>query len=402
MSNVICIDRTILGTRGHLVIDSGFSWVDEIPTGSWYLTGQSKSRYERCLDSLFKLHGVDVDISPPAKFVAAMSSITSGSFSSFPWEYVMPTSDHRDFVKKVTNGVVKTFHVLDKTYLEETWAPQTMLLRSLLPAKVDLARFSRAREESGLNHRVVDSFKPGRDGFAAPIVYNRFGTRTGRLTVQAGPEILTLKKEYRGIVVPSSPGGSIVSLDFSALEARVMLYEAGGSCPAMDLYEHISSNVFGGGVDRKVAKGAVISELYGSSKEKLGTALGIGGDELREVVNGIRKLFRTPELKKRVKDEFIKLGHIHNRYGRRVAIDEPLDHIFVNSYAQSTGVDVSLLGFSQIVSGLSGNAGIRPLFVLHDALILDVAPAALDDVKSIVSVKVPGYSQPFPIKVETL
>jgi hypothetical protein len=181
-----------------------------------------------------------------------------------------------------------------------------------------------------------------------------------------------------------------------------MLYEAGGDCPDADLYEHISSHVFGGKVSRKVAKGAVISELYGSSKEKLGIALGISGVELDTVVRGVRSLFKTPELKKRVKEEFIRSGFIRNRHGRRIAIDEPLDHIFVNSYAQSTGVDVSLLGFSTIVDLLASDPGIRPLFILHDALILDVSSSSLDRVHSISSVNVAGYAHRFPVKVERI
>jgi hypothetical protein len=398
----VCIDKNVLGTRRHLVIDSGYLWLGEIPEDSWCLSGRPDSRRERCLDSLFASEGISIDVNPPERFVTSMSSLVTGSLGQVPWEYVMPMCAHRDFVKRLTNDVVETFGRINRSYFEETWAPQARLLRSLLPAKIDPVRFSQIREESGINHRVVDSFRPGPDGHAPPVTYNRFGTRTGRLTVKSGPDILTLKKEYRNVIVPSDPGGAIVSIDFSALEARIMLYEAGGDCPDADLYEHISSHVFGGKVSRKVAKGAVISELYGSSKEKLGIALGISGVELDTVVRGVRSLFKTPELKKRVKEEFIRSGFIRNRHGRRIAIDEPLDHIFVNSYAQSTGVDVSLLGFSTIVDLLASDPGIRPLFILHDALILDVSSSSLDRVHSISSVNVAGYAHRFPVKVERI
>jgi hypothetical protein len=402
MLEQICIDSSVLGTEKHLLLDEGYLWSSTVPAGFWHLSGKLKTYDDRCLDTLLKLNGTSLDVSPPARFVSAMSSLVSGSFQALPWSLIMPADAHRAFVKRLINSVKETFPTLNRAFYEAVWVPEAHVLRSLAPAKIDRRRFEFVLEESGMNHRVVDGFKPGIDGFAVPVTYDRFGTRTGRLTVESGPHILTIKKQYRDMIVPSHLGGSIVSLDFSALEARVLLYEAGGSCPDVDLYSYISSEVFGGSVDRKAAKGAVISELYGSSKTALGAALGIGGKELDDFVAKVKSYFKTIELKKRVKDEFLKTGTITNRYGRRIVIEEPLDHIFVNSYAQSTGVDVALLGFSNIVEDLSSSPGIRPLFVLHDALILDVAPEDIEKVMSIKEVKVPGYVQVFPIKPEIL
>jgi hypothetical protein len=80
---------------------------------------------------------------------------------------------------------------------------------------------------------------------------------------------------------------------------------------------------------------------------------------------------------------------------------DKVDHLLVNSYAQSTGVDVSLLGFKSIVDSL-GSDGIRPLFVLHDALILDVRGDRFEDVQKITSVEIPSFSTKFPIKLDKL
>lgn len=398
----ICIDSSVLGTEKHLILDEGYLWSSTVPVGSWHLSGFSKLRSDRCLDTLLKLNGAEVDIAPPQKFVSAMSTLASGSTHQLPWSLIMPSDAHRSFVKRLVNLLKETFPTLNRGFYESTWVPQSHVLRSLVAPRIDRRRFEQILEESGMNHRVVDGFKPGIDGFATPVAYDRFGTRTGRLTVQAGPNILTIKKQYRDMIVPSRPNGKIISLDFSALEARVLLYEAGGSCPDVDLYTHISSEVFGGSVDRKAAKGAVISELYGSSKAALGKVLGISGQDLDNFVFKVKSYFKTNELKKRVKDEFLRTGCITNRYGRRVAIEDPLDHIFVNSYAQSTGADVAFLGFSSIVRELESRPGVRPIFVLHDALILDVAPEDVPHILSIKDVKVPGYVQVFPIKPEII
>lgn len=397
MTNTVCIDRSILGTDRHLVLDEGFSWTSAVPREAWHLSGDIKLHSDRCMDTLLRLGGRQLDLAPPARFVAAMSQLMSGSQGSPPWSQVMPTDQHRTFVKKLVNDAKETVGQLSQDYYVNAWVPQSHVLRSLQPARVDPVRWRAAVEASGTNSRILEGFRPDRDGFAAPVVYNRFGTRTGRLTVESGPNILTLKKELRAILQPSSPGGRIVFMDFAALEARILLYESGGRCDDVDMYSYINRELFGGAASRKAVKGAVISELYGSSKTALGAVLGISGRELDTFVDKVKSFFRTGDLKKRIKEEFARDGCITNRHGRRIAIEEPMDHIFVNSYAQSTGVDVSLLGFSEVVRSLSDCHGVRPLFVLHDALVMDVAPQDLDFVMKIKSVKAPGYIQRFPL-----
>jgi DNA polymerase I-like protein with 3'-5' exonuclease and polymerase domains len=219
--------------------------------------------------------------------------------------------------------------------------------------------------------------------------------------VKSGPQILTLKREHRDLVVPSMPNGKIMYVDFAALEARVLLYEAGGQCSDVDLYGMIARDLFGGTVSRDAVKLAVISELYGSGKHTLGETLQISGDPLDRFIAKIKGFFKTNDLKARVKDQYVKLGYIRNRHGRMVKIDEPIDRIFVNSYAQSTGVDVSLLGFNELLKSLK-HTKCRPLFVLHDALIVDVPEESVDELMQIESVKVPGYVQSFKLKVQMM
>ena len=80
-------------------------------------------------------------------------------------------------------------------------------------------------------------------------------------------------------------------------------------------------------------------------------------------------------------------------------MDPEAKNTLVNTYVQSTGVDVAMMGFNQVLKQL-GTDGVRPLFVLHDALILDVRNDRLPDVESVSSVAVPGYDTEFPLKFE--
>jgi DNA polymerase I-like protein with 3'-5' exonuclease and polymerase domains len=115
----------------------------------------------------------------------------------------------------------------------------------------------------------------------------------------------------------------------------------------------------------------------------------------------IRDYFKVESLRQRLKDQVGTSGKMLNRFGRPLNIPEGQDNLLVNSYAQSSGVDVAMIGFDSVLKRL-GSDGIRPLFVLHDAIILDVHPNRLTDVRECTSVDITTYEKPFPLKFESL
>lgn len=372
-----------------------------MPDAAYHLTGKVKPLHDRCMDTLLKLNSIDIDLSPPAQFSNAMTALMSGSKATPPWQKVMPKAAHRDFVKRLVREATEAMAKADTGYYEGTWVPGNAVLRSLQPAKVDIERIQSLVEQKVHNVYVVETFKPNPNGFVRSIVYDRFGTLTGRCTVASGPSILTLKKDYRDLIKSvHGDKGRIVSMDFSSLEPRVLLYEAGRRCEDPDLYTSIGSDL---GYERKAIKGAVIIELYGGSKFTLGKTLGIEGKELNSFMGMVHSYFNTDELLSRVKKQFLETGNVVNRYGRRVHIDEPLDNVFINYYAQSSAADVALLGFGQVVAELKVTVPrVRPLYLIFDALLMDVHEDDLEKVQSMTLLKVPGYVQRFPVKVEVL
>lgn len=395
---MFCIDSKVLGTNKHLMVDSGFSWMSILPDNVWNLSNDIRIYDDWCLNSLLKLDQHEINLNPPSKFVKSMEIVASGSIH--PWSLVMPSDAHRDFVKRLINEIEVALSDINKNYFCDVWRQGNSILRSLEPAKIDSKIFDQIVEGIGMNLRSIDGFKPDNRGYAKPVIYDRFGTRTGRLTVKSGPGILTLKKEYRDAISSSFDGGNIVSLDFSALEVRILLYENGLDCESDDLYEKISQDLFSGAFDRKAVKAAVIAESYGSSKATLQKFLNIPDVKLNDFIDKIKNYLGTKSIRDAASSFFWKNGYIQNKYGRKVAIEEPHGHIFVNSYAQSTGVDVSLMGFNSITKNLMNSPGVRPLFVIHDELLLDVSPERLDDVFSIKKIKIPGYSQDFYLRAK--
>ena len=398
-----CLDRGLLGTDGHLVVDEGtFQWTNFVPPETWHLNGTCKDDSDWCLDTALRLSDKTVQLAPPERFVRALS-LLSGSLGDapVPWAKVMPAREHQGFAKRLVDEVGLAMAAAPLDYYRTVWVPGNGVFKALRPAAVDRTAWQALVDAGEGNVPAIVSFEPDDEGFARPVQYDRFKTLTGRLTVDSGPQILTLKREHRGIIRSAyGENGTVVALDFAALEARILLYEYGRKCDNVDLYGMIAKEL---GHDRKAIKGAVISELYGSSKWALGKHLGIEGKELNDFVKKVKAYVNTRQLLDRVKQQYVTTNKVINRYGRPVTIDEPLDNIFVSYYGQSTGVDVTMLGFKQVVDTLAKKAPrVRPVFLLHDAILLDVPKEDLPIVQSIRHVRVKGYVQKFPLRLEKI
>lgn len=397
------IDSSLLGTSKHIVGDSdGYVLAESVPRDTWHLTGEIKTApTARCLDTLRRLAGRQLP-KLPEKYLASMSCLVTGSQDvTIPWRYVLPQDEFRIFFKKVVQETTDTFSDLPFEYYEVAWSAGSRVLNALKPAAIDLSVLQSYIESVGQATPGLESFRPKRSGFAQPVEYDRFATRTGRLTVTSGPNILVLKKSCRDVIRSSFDDGFIVSLDFRALEARIVLAECGKYSEKEDIYDEISQNQFKGMIPRDIVKVAVLSDLYGISRGALKARLGVSDQKLDSFIGVIRDYFRVEDLKSRLKEQVQTFGKMLNRFGRPLNVPEGQDNLLVNTYAQSSGVDVSMLGFDQVLKNL-GQEGIRPLFVLHDAIIIDVRGDRLKDVENIKDVSIPTYEKYFPLKFEML
>ena len=343
-----------------------------------------------------------LDVVPPAPFLNQMS-VFSGSLGgvNVPWQKVMPARAHQAFIKKLVDETVVALEQASTDYYRSVWVHGNGIFRALKRCAIDRSTWD-ALVAAGLgNVPAIRSFEPNKDGLASSIVYDRLKTLTGRLTVHAGPQILTLKREHRRMLRSVyGEKGSIYAYDFAALEARILLYEYGRKCEELDLYGMIAKEL---GYDRKAVKGAVIAKLYGMNDWALGKHLGIEGKELHAFLRKFDAHFSVEDLLKRVKAQFVATGKVVNRYGRQVTVDEPLDNIFISYYGQSTGVDVAMLGFKQVVDILAKKVPrARPVFLLHDAIFIDAHNDDLSLLQEITHLKVKGYVQRFPLKLEKI
>ena len=394
------IDSSLTGTSRHIIGDEeGYIWSDSIPRNTWHLSGKIKKN--NCLDTLIKITGNSIE-NPPEKYLNAIKTVVTGSSVNIPWQYVLPKDVFKNYFSSLVGNISSIFPSLPFDYYEIAWTSGTKVLESLRPACIDVSIFENIINESKDHHSPgLESFRPKRSGFAQEVIYDRFATRTGRLTVAEGPNILVLKKENRKILKSSFSSGKIVSFDFRALEARIVLAESEKYSDSEDIYDDISKNHFKGILPRDVVKTAVIAELYGISRGTLKSKLGLSDKKVDSFANEINEYFGINDLKCRLKDQVEETGWLINRFGRPIRIPEKQENLLINSYAQSSGVDVAMCGFNSLLEKL-GTDGIRPLFVLHDAIILDVHPDRLKEASSINHVDVPKYEKAFPVKFEIL
>jgi hypothetical protein len=391
---VLCIYSKLIGVEKHLVIndDGTHFWSEQVPDSAWILGNESPKAF----DLLLKVSGQSIDVNPPESYVNAIRSVYPEG--DVPWRHVLPRRIHQVFLRRLLADAKKCLNSSTLSYFEDFWKPIGDLHGMLRSAHVDVEAWSRHCEEG--KNAILESFSPGPDGMTSSIIYNRFASRTGRLGVESGPMILNLKKSMRD-VIDSTHGknGKIVSMDFNALEARIILYESGKLAEG-DLYANVASNAMPNSpLLRSVAKACIISELYGISQKKLAEKLSVPVKEASRFMSAIRGYFDTPTLVEKLKTIHEKEGCIYNKFGRRLFVPDNSSATLLNTYAQSTGADAAQLGFLNVMKKLHGT-NVRPLFVLHDALILDVHNDDLQLVNDIKEIDVPMYEQKFPLKCE--
>ena len=183
------------------------------------------------------------------------------------------------------------------------------------------------------------------------IVYNQFGSITGRLTTKPATfPILTLKKEYRSILKPTND--FFLELDFNGAEIRVLLGLLGLDQPQEDIHQWNIENVFDNQLDRPSAKETFFAWLYGSHSPKLA-----------KYVNRLNKNYDKETL---VNDHWDG-EYIRTPFARDIKSDQ---HHALNYLVQSTAADLALEQAVKIREFLRGRKT-KISFIVHDSVVLD-------------------------------
>ena len=273
------------------------------------------------------------------------------------------------------------------------------IFKALESAKINLISY-RVFKELEKNETILSnliSFKPS-NGYANKAMYKQTATVSGRLTDQTGcPKILTLPARCRKIFESRwLRNGELLYVDFKNLEPRV-IRKLNGKEAGEDIYSEISESL-DFEVDRVIIKRGIISTLYGSSSQ----IEGLSKDRSEVVLEATKSYFDLNAILNKA-SKINNIGCRNNFYGRPIwNIEETKENKLINNYIQSTAVDVALSYFSELCDKINLEL-CKPIFIIHDALILDVHNDYINDIMNILRT---GYQCEklghFPVEIEKL
>ena len=211
----------------------------------------------------------------------------------------------------------------------------------------------------------IKSLSPTSMGCTQPVIYSMQKSATGRLTVTAGPQILTLPAESRRALKSRFTGGSVLQIDLIAAEPKIALAIQGKKLP-IDVYHHISEMVLGGQVTRKEAKLITLCALYGQSPKNLKKSLP-AGINARAVIRKTKDYFDADrlisDLRRQSRD-----NDFRNILGRPLKVPRENEHLLISYFLQSSAAESAILMFDD---WCIRHKSAVPLYVIHDALLVD-------------------------------
>jgi hypothetical protein len=188
--------------------------------------------------------------------------------------------------------------------------------------------------------------------FNSYIIYNLFGTITGRLTTtKSSFPILNLKKEYRNCIYPKND--YFLELDYNGAELRMALALLGKEQPEEDLHEWNIKNISKlRGVTRTEAKEKVFQYLYNPK---------VVNEELEKIYGRDEILYRYWNRK-----------YIENYFGRVIPVVEK--HYAISYLTQSSLNDLVLFQTVKLFNLLKSTNSKSFIFcTIHDAIVIDLA-----------------------------
>jgi len=369
----ICVHSNVIGTPKNLLYNSGeYTWVNSVPNNAWIYGDRAPVK---SLDVLFEFLGLELPLLSCAAHMKSFQSLLGMKMHRIPWHAVLPKEKFnqsiKDLIFSLENGLERS---LDDQY-HGNFISQREFLLNLSRASIDtdaLKRFIK-KEKNQTILSTLSSFRPKTDQLAEKCVYNQSATRTGRLTVSSGPQVLILPKRHKQIIKSRFLGGEIYQVDFVSLEPRVARL-ATGQPADHDVYTQLSKDLFSSTLSREQCKIAVLCALYGASKSKLSKMIGNDHDPT-SIIRKIQDFFGVNEILKSIRPNLKKHASFRNYFGRQINPDRNDNSALVNYYIQSSAVDAAMIGFSAATKKINKKyLKCVPIFVIHDAILFDVHP----------------------------
>lgn len=313
---------------------------------------------------------------------------------NIPWVKILTTEQYNSEINSFNSLINNKIESLNFEYYDNVFYLTENLLSCVQPSKINEKLYSNyclsMKHNSNFN-----SFEPNINGFCDKPNYSLTNSRTGRMTITSGPNILGLEKSYRNILESRfGENGKLWYLDFISAEPRFLriydslLFSYTGDPPPFnnnliteipqDIYSYmIKKTKLTSKITRDVVKKIVLWQCYGMKKETIIKFLEKNNiDHPYDVYDIIEDFYGLKKLKLKLLNELKNSNNIiSNFYGRKIKIDTQESYKLPNYFAQSSSVDVCLLGFNKIIEKINSIKNLKdlivPTFFIHDAMILD-------------------------------
>lgn len=395
----ITIDKSFLGTEKNLLLSRfidvvKYSWCNH--KENFHLKDETSS-----FNKLLSIISEDLNqVLPPQKYLRMMNTFSLDD-TIIPWSNLLSEKDKIDYNKKIINiisNILININDNNLNYYHNILSSREELLNKLCEFHINENEIEFILNEEK-NKNIVNSIQNFLYAKEKKIKYNNFGSRTGRLTVNNDLNILTLKKEYRKIFKSRfNENGTLISIDFSSLEIRLLLLEAGKQIKNSDIYQKISDGLKNI-LSRDQIKKLLISYMYGATNEKIATSCDIEISLVNNIISALKRNLNIDQLLFKIRSN-IKNNKIENKFGRLIKLENNYndDGLLINYYIQSLGADFSILTFNNFLSNLN-TPDIKPIFIIHDSLVLDVHNSNLNKISNLDSIFSEIYKVKFPVKI---
>jgi len=240
-------------------------------------------------------------------------------------------------------------------------------------------------------------------GLANKIIYDTALTKTGRMKVVSGPNVLTMKKDFKQRIASRFIDGSVIEIDFSALEPRTALAVIGNNDydANCDIYVVIGNEL--GISNRNIAKQVVISFLYGAGINTICRLAEIDSAKLIPKLKRLKEIFLYDSVVNSIRSQCTKQGYFTNHAGRPIFPLSDKSGLLFNNFTQSSAVDVALSGFEALLKEMDSCCfKAVPLCFIHDAIIIDVPKDELQYIEKMSKSLSTYLSVNFPTKLKVL
>lgn len=293
----------------------------------------------------------------------------SGYSDTLRYDYILGKKAFSDNIKRLIADC-KSVLGCDPYYLTQ-YQVQNQLLDMIQPAYAD------KDDIQAIEGHDLSSIAPDESGKCQRAVYDNFSSSTGRMSIKSGPKVLTLDKRFRHVFRSRwGADGALVSIDYSALEPRVIMTLMGEKELPQDIYTAIGEKTGLTSISRGTLKVMILSVLYGMMRRNFIVKFidtpdaDVAYDKLQDALC-VRSMLR--KIKTEMTGDFIT-----NHYGRLLKCEN--ENVFVNHFTQSTAVDVACDGFLKFAQD---NADcVTPVFLLHDEMVVDVHKDNIEKLKT--------------------